>query len=213
VSVADPLRDLLTQGLDELGMRRDLIEPLAELCRLLADWARRMNLTAHRTPADVARRLVLEALAIARVCPFTEPESLVDLGSGAGFPGIPMALLWPQCRVTLVESRERRHHFQRASIRALGLANATALRGRAEDCDPVVHQVGVAQAMAAPSQALAWLAPWVAEGGWLLLPRPAAGQPIAPPPGIEPVCERAYQAPLGGPARVLWLGRRRVELP
>lgn len=206
----DPLHDLLNRGLAELQLAPALVEPLAELCRLVADWASRMNLTAHRTPDDVARRLVLEALALARASPSAEPESLADLGSGAGFPGLPMALLWSRCRVVLIESRERRHHFQRAAIRALGLENATAVRGRAEELVPIRHEVVVAQAVAAPAMALAWMAPWAADSGWLLLPRAATAAPIEPPAGVEPAFVRAYRVPLGGPPRTLWVGRRRV---
>jgi len=206
----DPLHDLLSQGLAEIELASELVEPLARLCGLVAAWAGRMNLTAHRSPAEVAHRLVLEALALARVCPSAEPESVADLGSGAGFPGLPMALLWPRCRVTLIESRERRHHFQRAAIRELGLANATALRGRAEQLLPVRHEVVVAQAVAAPTRALAWMAPWAADSGWLLLPRSAAVPPVEPPAGIEGAFVRSYRVPPGGPLRTLWIGRRRA---
>jgi 16S rRNA (guanine527-N7)-methyltransferase len=208
VAAADPLRDVLIEALTELQLRLELAEPLVELSRLVAAWAGRMNLTAHRTPADVARRLVLDALALAQACPAPEPTSVADLGSGAGFPGLPMAILWPRCRVTLIEARERRHHFQRAAIRAVGLANATALRGRAEELAPVGHEVVVSQAMAAPARALAWMAPWAADAGWLLLPQAEAGPPIEPPPGIEPAGVLAYRVPLGGAARSLWIGRR-----
>ena len=210
MSAGDPLHDLLSRGLAELEVASELVEPLARLCGLVAAWAGRMNLTAHRSPADVARRLVLEALALARMCPSAEPESLADLGSGAGFPGLPMAMLWPRCRIALVESRERRHHFQRAAIRELGLANATALRGRAEQLVPTPHEVVVAQAIAAPAQALAWMAPWVADSGWLLLPGSAAAPAIEPPAGVEEAFVRSYRVPLGGPSRTLWIGRRRV---
>jgi len=206
----DPLRDLLQQGLAELQMAPGLGEPLAILSDLVADWAARMNLTAHRTPADVARRLVLDALALAAVSPVASPESLADLGSGAGFPGLPMAVLWPRCRVTLVEARERRHHFERAAIRALALDNTTALRGRAEDLEPAPHQVVVSQAMAEPRRALGWMAPWAPDGGWLLLPQAADAPGIDPPHGIERVDVRSYRVPLGGPVRSLWIGRRAV---
>jgi 16S rRNA (guanine527-N7)-methyltransferase len=168
-----------------------------------------MNLTGHRSAVEVAAHLVLDALALGRSLP-VEPDSLADLGSGAGFPGLPLALLWPACRVTLVEARERRHHFQRAAIRALGLSHATPRRGRAERIDPVAHEVVVAQAMAPPDLALEWMARWAAPDGWLVLPQSGDPPPVAPPPGVEPAGVRAYRVPLTGVARSVWLGRRRV---
>jgi 16S rRNA (guanine527-N7)-methyltransferase len=189
----------------------DLAAPLAALSRLVADWAGRMNLTAHRTAPAVARRLVFEALALAKALPVSEPVSLADLGSGAGFPGLPIALLWPSCRVTLVEARERRHHFQRAAIRNLGLRNATALRGRAEQLEASPHEVVIAQAMAAPARAIAWMLPWAEAGGWLSLPRSADAPAFEPPPGVELASVRTYRVPLSGTRRSLWLARRALQ--
>lgn len=203
----DPLRQILLAGLAELRISGELEAPLADLCHLLARWAARMNLTGHRTPEAIARRLVLDALALAAVLPARPPESLADIGSGAGFPGIPIALLWPQCRVTLIEPRERRHHFQRAAIRMLGLPNIEAIRGRAEELDPVPHQIAVAQAVADASLALRWMAPWVEPGGWLALARSQAFPPVDPPPGFEEARSTPYRAPLEGADRVLWTAR------
>jgi 16S rRNA (guanine527-N7)-methyltransferase len=202
----DPLRESLSAGLAALVLPSDLAGPLAELSELVASWASRMNLTGHRTAEEVSSRLVLDALALGVSLP-VRPRSLADLGSGAGFPGLPLAVLWPACRFTLVEARERRHHFLRAAIRALGLLNATALRGRAEEIPAAAHEVVVAQAMAAPAQALEWMARWAAADGWLALPQASDAAPIVPPPGIEPAGLRSYRVPVSGIPRALWLGR------
>lgn len=198
---------LLTSGLAELRLPADRAAPLAELSELVARWAERINLTAHRSPDAVARRLVLDALALGKALPVTPPASLIDLGSGAGFPGLPLAILWPSCRVTLVESRERKHHFQRTAIRALGLTNAQALRGRAEELDATPHEVVVAQAMAEPTHVLEWMRRWADSTGWLALAQSDPPASFATPPWIGSATSRRYQVPLGGPARSLWLGR------
>ena len=203
----DPVDDALREGLAELALPSQLAEPLGELAQLVAAWASRMNLTGHRSASDVATHLVLDALALAGSLP-VQPRSLADLGSGAGFPGIPLALLWPACRVTLVDARERRHHFERAAIRALGLPNVTPLWGRAERIDPLLHEVVVAQAMAPPAQALAWMARWAEPGGWLALPQSGDAPPVATSPGIESAGVRTYRVPVTGVARSVWLGRR-----
>jgi 16S rRNA (guanine527-N7)-methyltransferase len=165
-----------------------------------------MNLTGHGDAEAVVRRLILEALALDQRLP--EVSSMVDLGSGAGFPGLPIALLHPERTVTLVESRERRHHFQRAAVRELGIANTVLRLGRAEALPPEPHPLVVAQAMASPRQAVAWMLPWAEEGGVLALPL-AVGQP--PPESIEGVGEASvahYAVPLGGPRRAVWLARK-----
>lgn len=206
------LVELLELGLAELALPPEPALRLAELALHVSRWAERLNLTAHRSAESVARRLILDALALARALPESEPGSIADLGSGAGFPGIPLAILWPACRVTLVDSRERRHHFQRSALRALRLANVRAVRGRAESVPHEPHQIAIAQAMAQPTLALRWLRDWVAPGGWIVLPQsdPLAGEGprIEVPPGVLWVETRSYEVPLGGPHRALWIGRR-----
>ncbi|MFP8877456.1 MAG: RsmG family class I SAM-dependent methyltransferase, partial [Myxococcota bacterium] len=150
----DSSQALLDQGLAELGL--DLGDPLQEklleLARMLCRWAPRVNLTGHRSLEDVLRWLVLDALALAAHLP--PGDSLLDLGSGAGFPGLPLAILEPDRQIVLVDSRRRRHHFQRAAIRQLGLSNVQARLGRSEDISEPVFHVVVAQALAAPEQSL-----------------------------------------------------------
>jgi len=165
-----------------------------------------MNLTAHGDAEAVVRRLILDALALDRQ--FPEISSMVDLGSGAGFPGLPIALAHPDRSVTLVESRERPHHFQRAAVRELEIGNATLRLGRAEELPPEPHALVTAQAMATPRQALIWMLPWAEPGGVLALPL-AAGQ-ASPPPieGVGGECLSSYTVPLGGPRRALWIGRK-----
>lgn len=204
---------VLHAGLEELALDPGLAAPLATLCELLAKWGARMNLTGHRTPEGMAQRLVLDALALGAALPLGAPESVADLGSGAGFPGLPLAIRWPGCRVTLVDARERRHHFQRAAIRTLDLPHVTPRRGRLEELTPEPHAVVVAQALAQADQAVAWMLPWVAPGGWIALPRSAEAPPLSPPPGLEAPRTVAYRVPLGGPERIVWLARRPVDAP
>ena len=150
-------------------------------------------------------RLVLEAAALMVEAP--EFGSLVDLGSGAGFPGLPIAILRAPMRVTLVEARLRRHHFQRAAARKLGLANVRLLHGRAEGLASQAHAAVVAQAMAHPTQAVAWMIPWAEPGGLLLLPG-SESAPEVRGGGFKVEAIRHYRLPCGGPARTLWIGRR-----
>jgi len=206
------LRELLERGAAELGdpLPSQARDRLIRLAELVAAWGRRLNLSGHPTPEAILRRLVLDALALARVLP--PFSSAADVGSGAGFPGLAWAARYPERRITSIEARERRHHFQRAAIRELGLANAAALRARAEELSPEPHDLAVAQAVARPARALGWILPWARPGALLALP----GGADAPDPGEGPevrevrVLEhRIYRVPLGGPPRTVWLARRR----
>lgn len=201
----DPAR-ALEEGVSVLGMalEAESLERLLSLAELLAEWARQLNLTAHRTPEAIVRRLVLDALALGQHLP--PADRIVDLGSGAGFPGLPLAVLRPDAEVLLVEARERRHHFQRAAIRELGLMNAQAVRGRIEALEPSPAQGVVAQALARPRAAVELALPWTASGGWIALPGAETPPEPGPCSGISRSEVRHYQVPCGGPARTLWLG-------
>jgi 16S rRNA (guanine(527)-N(7))-methyltransferase RsmG len=212
-SSSPALLRVLRDGVEELSLDAELALPLARLCDLLAHWSARMNLTGHRTPVAIARRLVLDARALGAVLPVATPASVADLGSGAGFPGLPLAILWPHCQVTLVEARERRHHFQRAAIRTLGLANVSPRRARIEEIDAEPHEVVVAQALAQADRALEWMLPWVAPGGWIVLPRSVGAPALEAPLCLEDARTHSYVVPLGGAARTVWIARRRLVAP
>lgn len=196
----------LRAGLAALDLPTEAAPRLAALAARVAQRAERLNLTAHRGVEAIAERLVLEALALGCALPERAPPSIADLGSGSGFPGLPLAIVWPETRVTLVEARERRYHFQREAIRSIGIANATALRGRAEELPPEPHRVVVAQAMAEPAVALGWMTRWATPEGWLALPQSSPPAPIEPPPGVRWIETRSYGVP-GGQMRALWLGK------
>lgn len=201
--------EALARGLSELSVEvaPEQQQMLLDLADLTDAWGQRLNLTGHRGPTRIVERLVLDAAALLGVLPLL--ASLADLGSGAGYPGLPLAVLCPRLRVTLVESRERRHHFQRAARRALGLENAYPLLGRAEELAAEPHSAAIAQAMARPERALEYMLPWVEPGGWLLLPGAESPPQVPRDRRWLEVEVRRYRVPLGGPDRTLWLGKRR----
>ena len=204
---ADPaaLRDVLSRGLVALGRSPAPVEldRFERLATLLDHWGQRINLTGHRGVQSIAERLLLEAVALGGVLP--QAEQIVDLGSGAGIPGIPIAICRPEVEVLLVESRERRHHFQRAAIRELQLENVRAIRGRAEELEPTQCGGVISQAAAQAHQALGWMCRWLADSGWLAL---ACTRPQTPWPDSDLTRGEwiDYAAP-GGPQRSVWLAR------
>jgi 16S rRNA (guanine527-N7)-methyltransferase len=209
---AEAARNLLIEGFEELPLAAtaDQLDLLLELSKLLGQWSKRINLTGHRTLPEIVRRLILDAAALTAQLP--EIASLADIGSGAGIPGLPVAILRPNCRVTLVESRERRHHFQRQAIRQLGLGNVRAELGRAEALEPSLHAAAIAQAVARPADALPLLLPWVEIGGLLFFP--GSSPPPLIPDDDPQVCFETcafYSAPLGGAERTLQSARKTSE--
>ncbi len=116
----------------EEGLPEGFVERCAAHANLLLDWNQRVNLTAITDPYEVAVKHYLDCWRAARMLPLLG-RRVLDLGAGAGFPGIPMALAEPNASVTLCESRGRKVRFLEASVEALELRNARAVEARAED--------------------------------------------------------------------------------
>ena len=112
---------------------KDVAALLSEYLDLLLRWNARTNLTAIRSPEEIVRRHFGESLFAGAHLGEPLPMTLLDLGSGAGFPGLPIALLHPQIAVTLAESQNKKATFLREVVRSLGLENVEVWAGRAED--------------------------------------------------------------------------------
>lgn len=99
--------------------------------RLLLHWNLKMNLTAIRDPEEILRRHFAESLFLTRVIEF-RPGMLYDIGSGAGFPGLPVKAVHPEVRLVLVESSRKKSAFLKEVIRESGLEGARVETARAE---------------------------------------------------------------------------------
>ncbi len=166
---ADARADL-DAGLDALGLDAALAEPLARYLALMLRWNAAYNLTAIRDPREMVTKHVLDSLAMA---PFVGPaagvRSLADLGTGAGLPGIPLAIAVPGLHVTLVESNGKKARFMREALRTLGLGNAEVAESRIEALDrPGAFQAITARALATLPLILELGGPLIAPGGALL---------------------------------------------
>lgn len=125
----------LSAGLAKLGLTLApaQVAALTTFVAELADWNTRMNLTAITDPAEVVDKHLLDSLA---VLPWLKGHSVADVGSGAGFPGLPLAVADPERRYALIESTGKKVKFLRHVVERLELPNVDVLLGRAEALKP-----------------------------------------------------------------------------
>jgi len=138
----------------------------AEYVSLFVRWNTRLNLSAIRDEEGILSRHIIESIEVAHALP-PGIATLLDFGSGAGLPGIPIALCRPEIAVTLAESRGKKAAFLQEAVRVLGI-EAKVHAGRAQDLRTVFDCV-VLRAVDRMPKAVAAAAPLVAPTGWLAL--------------------------------------------
>src|SRR5215471_5708279 len=151
------------------GLDRKRLEQTSIYIDLILKWNSRVNLTAVRRREEIVMRHFGESFFVADrlLRPDTE-ESVIDLGSGSGFPGIPLAIFAPKAKVTLIEANGRKAAFLNEVIRGLQLGNATVFNGRGEDF-PGRTKLVTMRAVEKFSRALPLAAKLLAPGGRLAL--------------------------------------------
>ena len=133
-------------------------------------WNRSIRLTAITAPEEVAVKHILDSLFLLRFSPF--PGRILDFGSGAGYPGIPLAVALPGAHVTLLESSGKKCAFLSHALRMLSLDNAEVVRARLEPGRilPIrTFEHILTRATLPPGEALPLLLPYLAPGGRILL--------------------------------------------
>lgn len=141
-------------------------DKLAELLEELARWSQRMNLTAIRDTAAMVSGHVLDSLSVR---PYLHGGRIIDIGTGAGFPGLPLAIAEPSLHFELLDSNARKIGFVQHIAHRLGLSNVNAVRARAEDYAPGKRfDTVLARAVSSTSSLAVLAAPLLQPGGILL---------------------------------------------
>ena len=127
-----------------------------KLEQLYTEWNEKINVISRKDMDGLYEKHILHSLGITKVMPFADGTKVLDIGTGGGFPGIPLAILFPEVSFTLIDSIGKKIKVVEAVSEGLGLKNVTAVHGRAEKLKEKFHFV-VSRAVTQMPEFLRWL--------------------------------------------------------
>ena len=146
--------DLILKYFPEKSERQK--EQFEKLGTLYLDWNEKINVISRKDTEFLYERHILHSLGIAKVMAFSAGTKVLDVGTGGGFPGIPLAILFPEVQFTLIDSIGKKIKVVEGVAEAIGLENLTALHGRAEKLKEKFHFI-VSRAVTQMPEFLRWL--------------------------------------------------------
>jgi 16S rRNA (guanine527-N7)-methyltransferase len=164
----DACKKTLIAGLDALKLSLDesQIEQLLDFIKLLEKWNKAYNLTAIRNKETMVSLHLLDSLAIV---PFIEGKYVIDIGTGAGLPGIPLAIYFPDIHFTLLDSNAKKTRFVQQALLELKLKNVSVWHNRVEDYHPDhYYDTVITRAFASLRDIVAWTGHLIDEQGMIL---------------------------------------------
>ncbi len=198
-----------------IALSAEQLDQFNSFARLLAEWNEKLNLTAV-PPEEYVSRHFLDSLAVASAACWLPAGRVVDVGTGAGFPGIPLKIAFPQIELILVESLQKRCNFLNEVVNQLGMTKVTVIpeRGELSAHSPQLREtfdIATARAVAHLSILSEILIPYLKPGGWLILLKGASieqevaetGETIAHCGGGQPRIERVSTANSTQPSTLL----------
>lgn len=166
---------LFEEKLSALGitLTENQYEQFDKYYELLVEWNKVMNLTGITEYEEVNEKHFVDSLSIVKIQDLKNIESVIDIGTGAGFPGIPLKIAFPHLKITLLDSLNKRIKFLNEVIDQLGLQNIETIHGRAEDSAKQKeyresYDLCVSRAVANLSTLSEYCLPYVKEGGFFI---------------------------------------------
>ena len=149
------------------------VEQFMKYYELLVEWNSFMNLTAITDFDEVCKKHFVDSVSLVKAMDLSKEMSVIDIGTGAGFPGIPLKIVFPNLKITLLDSLNKRIKFLDAVIEELALANINTLHGRAEDFAKPgklreTYDLCVSRAVANLSTLSEYCLPYVKVGGFFI---------------------------------------------
>lgn len=157
----------------DITLSEEQIQQFILFYDLLIEWNGFINLTAITDFDEVVKKHFIDSLSLVRAYDLTKPVKIIDVGTGAGFPGIPLKIAFPHLEITLLDSLNKRVKFLNEVKEKLGLTNLDIIHGRAEDlAKPLqrreIYDLCVSRAVANLSTLCEFCLPYVKNGGYFI---------------------------------------------
>ncbi len=206
----DGLESALKKGIKTLGLTisDQQVDLLIRYLNLLIKWNKAYNLTAVRNPLEMVNRHLLDSLSIV---PYIEGDRIIDVGSGPGLPGIPLAICYPERAVTTLDSNGKKTRFQQQVKTELSLENLTIVNDRVENCQFEPFDQVISRAFASIEDMIKWTHQLCKKEGVFLAMKGLYPEDelSALPDGFElKTCHRLQVPETEGERHLLVLGRR-----
>lgn len=143
-------------------------EQFTTLGRLYTEWNEKINLVSRKDIGHIYLHHILHSLALAKYNPFKDSLSVIDVGTGGGLPGIPLAIMYPEVSFTLLDSTAKKIHVVNAIASEIGLMNVTAVHSRMEEFHGEFDII-TCRAVSSLSQLIAWTQHLSIANRWIVL--------------------------------------------